>query len=360
MKKKSMILRFLFVFLCTALLIGVVACNSSGGGEDEIITLRFAHVYPVGNSIETWWLEPFQAKMTERTNGRVVIENFPAGTLLDSASQLDGVIDGVADMAYITKAHLPGRFNETLIFDMPGLNYVSARAASHALAEYVRLYEPEEYKGFINLGNHGCGPGAFISTRPIRTLEDLQGLLVATNVATGRGLTALGAAPVNIVSPERYEALRSGLMDANVGTPIMLTDFVFYEVCDYMTMYPFSNTGFFIAMNEARFNGLPADIQRHIMEAAAEVWEETQTYYFDIEVHKALTFAEERGMEVINLSDAEQERWLPILRTVLDEYAIELDNMGYDGQLIKQRAIELTEKWNAIYPTIEPLFDWQR
>ncbi len=326
------------------------ASNNSGAAPAVTYKLTFAQQLPSGNSFEQYYFEPFYEKVKEKTNGAVEIEYFAGGALLDGSGMLDGVISGVADIGMIINSYSVGRFPETYFFDLPGLGYKSARAASYAIDEYLKTYKPKEFDDFVTLSVFGCGPGVLTSKNPIHTLEDMKGKQVRAQSAAALGIAALGATPVNMVVAETYEALRNGLVDSNLIAVDAAYSFKLYEVTDNMTLYPFSNTVFSVIMNKDSFAKLPEDIQSAILEAAAETFDESGSYYFDLAANFAIDYVKDYGIDVYSLSDEEQAKWEAALASVLDNYAAELTSKGYNGEEILKNVRALVDKYNEMYP----------
>ena len=85
---------------------------------EQPITLRFAffapaHTFP-GVHMEEW-----AKRIEERTQGRVNVETFPGGTLLQALNMYDGVSEGVADIGLSCPSYEPGRFPLFAIMDLP-------------------------------------------------------------------------------------------------------------------------------------------------------------------------------------------------------------------------------------------------
>lgn len=224
-------------------------------------------------------LEPWAADVEAATEGRVTIRILgkPLGT---PPAHFDMARDGIADITYslhsfteddrFTKARL-GQFS--LLGD-------DAVAASKAFWQIYggTLDAQGEHAGtkLLTLWMHG--PGVFHNNKlRIETPEDMAGLKVRVPGGyVGDLMTALGASPLFMSSPEVYEKLSRGVIDGVTFTYEAVTAFNLTDHVKYTMTVPggIYNTTWFMVMNEAKWNALSdadkAAIEPLIGEALAE------------------------------------------------------------------------------------------
>jgi TRAP-type C4-dicarboxylate transport system substrate-binding protein len=86
----------------------------------------------------------------------------------------------------------------------------------------------------------------------------------------------------------------------------------------------------FVVMNKAKWNGLPADIQKIIEEMDVEYIEKLGKVWDDSD-KEGKDFFIQKGGKVIVLSKAENDRWAERIRPVLDDYVKETKSKGLPG-----------------------------
>lgn len=314
-----------------------------------VIELTFASFWPPAHKqvVEghAGWIEDIE----RATGGRVDITLHPGGILLKSGEMFAGVVGGVADIGVAAYDYTPGRFPLMGVFGLPGWH------APHCLAStltahraWERLRHIEELAAEVAdvkvLMHFTAGGSYIISTKPIRTLEDLQGLEIRALGATAPTMAALGAIPVAMPMPDVYHALEVGIIDAYVGPTNVIPGFRLFEVAHYIIPAPFLyNLVFFKVMDIDAWNALPEDIQA-IFETTSHSW---MLRYGELRSEldvRGLELGLEEGMDLIHLPLEEKERWLEIVLLLREEWVAEMEAEGLPARQILDVVIELDEK----------------
>ena len=132
----------------------------------------------------------------------------------------------------------------------------------------------DEHKGVKVLAVFTHGPGIVFNTkRPITKVDDLAGL----KWRVGGGMVneiskALGMNVTLKPAPESYELLSSGVMDGTLFPAESVESFKIDKVIKYGTRFPggLYNTSFVFMMNQAKYDGLPADVKKAVDELSGE------------------------------------------------------------------------------------------
>ena len=342
--------RLIGLFLTAAIfamsLMALSGCEAAGS---EQVELTLAHFFSAAHPAETVLVEGWAEALSEATNGRVSIESYPGGTLLDAADIYNGVVTGVADIGLSCFAYTPGRFPVLEAFELPGITYLNSQSASMVAWEGIQTLNPPEVQDTHLLMVLATGPGDIFSRSPIRSLEDLQGMEIrATGISTDT-LTALGGVPVGMPQPETYDSLQRGVVQGNLSPIEVLQGWNHAEVTSYITMTPFLyNTLFFVTMNLDVWNGLSEELQQTITEVTEQFHKETAASLWDMQNESALIYAvEEHGLEVINLPEDEAARWIEKVQPIQDDYNQKLADLGIDEDPLTL-IHELADKYNAM------------
>jgi len=327
--KKHLVLNF---FLFTLLMIGLMVLSVPGHvAAQDVIKLNFANFFPApephSGNIEAWGKE-----IEQRTNGRVKFTFFHAGTLAPADQIYDSVVKGISDIGMSCFTYTRGKFPLTSVIDLP-LGLQDGVTATKMANAYVKKFMPKELDEVKILYVHAHGPGlVHMTKKPVNNLEDLKGMKIRSTGLASKIVLALGAAPVGTTMPETYDALRTGIAEGAMAPIQALKGFRWGEVISYTILNYGSSysTGFFVAMNKAKFNALPPDIQK-IFEQASEEWSAKTGALWDSTDQDGIKFITEKGVKMITLSKEEDARWAAAVKPLLNAYVEEMKTKGLPG-----------------------------
>jgi TRAP-type C4-dicarboxylate transport system substrate-binding protein len=337
MKKLSILICVLVV---AALFGGVFAsCESS---PDEPVVLKFASA-ATGNYQEGE--QAFADAFNARCGPDYTMEYYGAEQMLSFPELLDGVRTGAADMGAITPNF--NSFDEPKLgaVEMPFLlNNLDAHIAAVPELEplYAEILENQFNQKLLCL--HNYTGMALISTKPVKTLEDWDGLLVQSiSPVISSIIEALGGSPVSGQPyTESYSLLEKGTVDGVITAPAAMRIFALTDVADYMTsayMVPALH-GFSINLDS--WNKLPGKIQDALEEEAKKASDDIDQWLKGewISDHEAIAAA---GVEIYTVPQAELARWKEACQPIIDELMATYGDFGKKVQ-------EIADKANAKYP----------
>ena len=187
----------------------------------------------------------------------------------------DAVRNGLADLSFTVHGYTPGRFVTTQLAELPFMGN-SAEATSVAFQRLYAKYPAfaDEHKGVKVLAVFTHGPGIVFNTKkPISKAEDLTGM----KFRIGGGMVneiskAMGMNVTLKPAPESYELLSTGVMDGTLFPAESIESFKIDKVVRFATTFPggLYNTSFVFMMNQAKYDGLPADVKKIIDEMSGE------------------------------------------------------------------------------------------
>jgi TRAP-type C4-dicarboxylate transport system substrate-binding protein len=302
--------------------------------QGKVITLKFANFFPTPSK-QSKICEEFIAEVERRTKGRVKIQYFAGGSLLKAPAIYNGIETGIADIGYAHVFYTAGRMPVTEAAGTP-LGYPSAWVASHVVNDFYDQVKPKEWDKVKVLWMNGAAPSLVISRKPVRKLEDLRGLTIRAPGVAGDIIKALGGTPAPTPMMEVYDAIGKGVNDG-VYTPYeTIKTFRFAEVAKYTTIsWQVGNTyPFYVAMNKAKYNSLPADIKEIFDRLSGEFSERYALMWNEIDL-VGKKFGAEKGVEYIELSPAEVERWKQAVAPVVDNYVKTMVKKGYSEAEVK-------------------------
>ena len=326
------------IFMATTLFLTFVPVSAIAGP----IKLSYAN-FPPAPTFPCVQMERWKKEVETRTNGKVVVNTFPGGTLLGAKNMMDGVIAGQADIGNLCMAYQPGRFIVTNATSLP-LGITNAHQGSLVLWDVWKKYQPEAFAKVKVLAMFTTAPTNIMSKVPVRTLEDLKGLDLRASGGAAQILAAWGANPVGMPMPATVEALQKGVVKGLFSSLEAMKDFKFAETCKYVTItdtviYPFA-----VVMNMDSWNKLPEDVQQVMDDLRVEQSEWTGTY-MDNHVKAAMEWAKtEQNVEVITLSAEEKAKWDAKLLPLTEKCPADAKSKGFPAEDIVKDIKALIEK----------------
>ena len=88
-----------------------------------------------------------------------------------------------------------------------------------------------------------------------------------------------------------------------------------------------------VVMNKAKWDSLPADVQKTIEEINVE-WIQKHGQAWDDSDMEGIRFLLMQGNDMIGIDAKEAERWKAAVAPIVDEYSAELDGKGFNGKEI--------------------------
>jgi len=205
----------------------------------------------------------------ENTNGRVIIEPYPAASLVEvkemftAASQ--GIIDGyLAVGGYWVGIDPVFGVEDTMPFALQ--NYAQMEGFLWGESGWDTPYEPfirEQYAkhGLYYLTAEASDTMWVLTKKPLKDIADIKGYKIRSWGIYAKTLECLGASVVSTALGEVYTGLATGVFDgANTGTGGFI-GYKLYEHAKYMMVPPIGATIHHIAINKKQWEKLPPDLQ---------------------------------------------------------------------------------------------------
>lgn len=324
-------LKFKSALVCVlaAILMSLALSGAALAGE---IRLRFAN-FPAAGTFPCVSMERWAEEIAKRTNGRVKVETFAGGTLLDAKNMLRGVTRGQADIGCISLAYHPGAFPFLSVFELP-LGFSSAKDASGVMWDVHAAHQPAETSKYKVIALFSSAPSQIMSAKPVENAASVKGLKLRSAGILADVAEAIGASPVSMPQSDTPEALQKGMVQGVFSSFDVLKDYNFAESCRYglkidMPVYPFM---FF--MNMKTWESLPGDVRDAIMDLAREhsVW---TGEYVDGHGLEALQWADENyGFKLTELDAAGKEALMRMAAPVIEEWV-----KRSEGKKVKAREL---------------------
>lgn len=286
---------------------------------------------------------PWAKEIEKRTNGQLKIKFYVSQTLVKARDSYDAVVNGVADITWFYTGWAKGRFPLMEVMNLPYLTK-STYAGSHVLTDLYNKF-PEiraELKEVHPLWFWTTMPYEIHTVKkPIRKLEDMQGMKFATQPGARAALEALGAVPVTMPSPKIYPTVEKGVTDGAAHAWGAFKAYKLVEVTNYHTNAHLGGLGTFVIMNKKTWNKLPKDIQKVVTDVTNEMMPDMQCAAVVAEREKGKQGCLDRGQEIYDLPPAERARWVETGKPVWDKWVKDMEAKGLPGRAVLDEAIKL-------------------
>ena len=279
--------------------------------------------------IEQYWAP----NLYERTNGqlKLTVSSFPE-LGLGGPDTLQLVSDGTLSMANIYTGYVAGELPAIEVQSLWGIYpdwetmYLSLTDMHAQLEEMVA----RETAGGI-IVNHNWYSGNdqfFFSKKPLRTLEDFDGLKTRSHAAAlSDWINGMGASAQFLAFSEVYTALERGILDAGVTGSTPGYGQRWYEVTGYLNGPLKSLLSTNNVVNAAVWNKIPADLQQIFIEEGAKA-ELEQLRLTSIQNVTGVQKNVDAGMELVEFSPelAEYSLNVAVIQNVIPGW---LRRLGY-------------------------------
>ena len=290
---------------------GTATGGSAAGGCQEKATIRLGVGDPTKSAVAVT-AQHFAEEVKKTSNGNLDVKVFPEGTLFggDQNAAVNQVQNGSID-ATILSTSVYSSFE-------PRMNAVSLPYLFNDFDQYLSFIEGAPGQTLLkSLEKVNTAGLAMIprtlrqitnSKRPITQPSDLQGLKlrVPQNELWVEFFKSLGANPTPMDFTEVYTALQLNVIDGQENPVDVPLENKFNEVQKYLSLTGHIADAYILAMNQDKLNGLSAECQKVLREAAVEAAQFKADYDQEQSV-KIIEQLKAGGMEVNELT-AEQQK----------------------------------------------------
>lgn len=306
------------------------------------IQMRFTSGIPRTSTMVPVWDRgvPLLEKMT---NGKIVVSQFHTGTVHGANDGFKAVRDNLSDFAVCYVLFERRGFALSKVFSIPYTNPDDPAVASRVYTELAAKYFRKEFESAGVLYGHTTqfGHNNLISKKPVRRLEDVRGLKVASSGADTDLMRQLGAAPIVVPPFDRYTALQTGVVDATTFTDVAILSLRLFEVAKFHTAVGTGSTQIDHCIRPDWYKALPADLKE-----AFRIWNQAMAMAeVDIAVlepkQRLEALFKAQSVETIRLDAGQLKAWKDAAKPVVDKWVEEAkkENLPVDAMLADLQAL---------------------
>ncbi len=238
-------------------------------------TLKFGHL---GNEENVWHKAAmkFAELVAEKSGGRIEVKVYPNEQLGKEMELIDGIRMGTVDMT-ITGESMQNWAPKAGLMGAPYAIRNADHLAKIAGGDIGREIEQEiiDKIGLRPVGWFGRGPRNLTSNSPIKHPDDLKGMILRVpNVPLFVAVwEALGAKPTPMAFSEVFTSLQQGTIAGQENPYALIKSAGFYEVQKYCNLTEHVISWIYVVLGEKKFQSMPEDLQKVILEAGQEMQE---------------------------------------------------------------------------------------
>ncbi|MGF1659677.1 MAG: TRAP transporter substrate-binding protein [Rubrimonas sp.] len=255
--------------LTAALIVGASLAATSAAAQT---TINLAHVLSEASAYQAIFAR-FKELAEERSGGAITVNIQCCGQAGNEGRLIQSVRTGVLDGAFVGGSSLETVVPDFRVLSLPYLFDDNAQAN-----RILQGPTGDEMLGLLDeFGMTGLGWGAIfernLATRqPVEAVEDLRNLKLRVLQTPGfvEAYNALGAQPTPMAYGEVFLAIQNGVVDGLEISPDAVVADRFVEAIGAYALTKVHQSTTVFVMGKARFEGLPAETQALVREAARD------------------------------------------------------------------------------------------
>jgi TRAP-type C4-dicarboxylate transport system substrate-binding protein len=342
--KKNLRFAFFVTLFFFIVMVSAAILPEAVSAADKPIALKFAYWMPTKHTLHRVF-EGYAKEVEALTDGRVKITLYPGGALGKPPQQWDMALGGITDITFFMPGYTAGRFPRTTVFDLPlllgGSSEVNTAIASGVYEQYIA----PDYKDAKMMFFFVSEPFTLhTSKKKISSMADAKGLKIrSAGAVQSATVKTLGGSPVTMPITEVYTSLEKGVIDGVFTAYTAMVSFRLYDVSKYSILAGLSAAPMAVAMNQKKWDSLPADIQA-IMEKINSRYALESAREYDKDRVKAVAKGKSLGKEIYPLSAAEQKKWEQALAPIYDNWVKDMESKGLPGKELLDAVRQLQGK----------------
>jgi TRAP-type transport system periplasmic protein len=269
----------------------------------------------------------------------------------------DALQSQIAEVGNLLPLFFPADLPNMALAGELSLTSSNSQAAAAAMTEWVVTCAPcqQEMRNFgvVYLGSGASDGYEILSTKPVRTAEDLKGLRLRSGGAPwARFAENFGAVPAQIQVNDQFEAMSQGVIDGTMASIADLVSFRLVELVKHVTLMPmglYQSTSNFATANAAWDSLSPEDRAAMVRAANRANADFTNRWGRDMPI-EAEAAARAAGIEIIEADAALVEAVRAFAATEYETAArVAQERFGFtDAADRVARFRDLYTKWEAI------------
>jgi TRAP-type C4-dicarboxylate transport system substrate-binding protein len=312
---------FSFILALSFLLLGGY---SEAQAQKTAQPIKWVFATNPGPAANTWSFYPyprFQKLLEKNSGGRLILDTkmglFPVNEVIHA------VIAGRADMGWERTPWLSGTFP---LWDLSLPFFWDSIFEYEAFLNDPRWREIEKKtygeKGLVKIADIVSeATDGIWAKKGIPTLADFKGVKIRTGgLIPTMALKLMGASPLTMPNTEIMEALQRGTVDAIQTSRGWALGFGMADVCTHVSFWRVQSAfGGMLIVNKAKFDALPRDLQKILLDTGLEM-QGQNIYGAKVEEYEADVGLKVSRMKVIQPEQSEINKARELVKPAIEKW----------------------------------------
>ena len=276
------------------------------------------------------------------------------GTLVKLGGESKGIVDGVADLGFVSTVF------ETAKFPLQNICYATPFSTGDIALVTRLINELQESipamgqawtkNGLVYLGGAALDGYNMWTNFPLRTVDDLKGKKIIAPGPAANWIKGTGAVAVAGNLNTYYEDIKSGVADGVITFATGAWGAKVHEVAPYITVVHFGAPyAGGLCVNKKRFDKFSPALQKAMREAGAGY---TQRFAAAQTAAAATMMKnmQDAGAKISEMPAAERKRWADTLPPIAKIWAADVESKGMPGNQVLQAYIDGLKKAGVHLP----------
>ena len=227
----------------------------SAVAQDRV--LRIAPAAPPAHPANGVLYTNFAEYLPEESDGRLGTQML-GPEVVNLGQMKDALLSQVAEVGNFLPLYFPAELPYMSLAGELSLTSGNSQAAAAAMTQFMVECEPCQQEmtdfGFVYLGSGASDVYEILSTRPVLSVEDLNGLRLRSGGAPwARFAEHFGAVPAQISVNDTFEAVSQGVVDGSMAS---IADLISFRLVDVITDVTFLPLGLYQATSNFHTSGV--------------------------------------------------------------------------------------------------------
>jgi len=263
------------------------------------------------------------------SEGKMIVQERIAGTLVADTETLDAIMDDTIDFAHSMGSFVSGTISDisplTIAGYYGGDNWLGFAEDTHGIISDIYAEYGIKYMGALYQGN-----SVIVCTeRQVQVPADVSGLAFrASGTWVARTVQAWGGAATTIGLADLSDAFSKKTVQGTATGLNIVVPFKIYEVAEYITFTTISEGFAALIMSGTRWEKLNEDEQALLTEAAKIFVQNAHDLALELSVDYVATIENAGLNEIYYLSDEEQIEFVDLAQALYVDMASEVGDKG--------------------------------
>ena len=318
--------------------------------DGPVFTLRSSSHVPAVSGLAKLQIDGWN-QLEKMSGGKIKVETTWSQTVHSAREGRKAVRTGLSDHAPCFSLYTARDYDMVGGLGLPFLfnnSHEAVATAENLYPKYLKE-EFEKYQVLIMREAH-TSPYNLYNNKPVRTLDDVQGMKVRAGGGTHSAIVnALGATQVGMPAPDIYPAMQRKTIDGIHFNDAAALTFRLNEVAKYRTLNGFNVLTVEYCLSKDFFDDLPADLQVVVNNWGRQMAIAEAVGFYDYGGVEAVEkMGELTGLETVKLTDI--DRWKEAVAGVEKKWIDDTNAKGLPGGEFIAAVKETAKKYQAMSP----------